>query len=100
MQRMSDRVSWIVFLRHHENPEEPWYTIETDGNRVIQFYAAYDRQPDKEEVQKLLTEWMKQVRKNKKKVEKQEEEERKAQKLKEAAEAAGQDAAQPLLMPA
>lgn len=69
MLNMATRKTWIVFLRHMENPEEPWYTIETDGARVIQFYAAYDRQPGKEEVEKILEEWMKDVRKNKAKVE-------------------------------
>lgn len=100
MESMSERKTWIIFLRHAENPEEPWYTIETDGKKVLQFYAAYDRQPDKEEVQKILTEWMKSVRKNKAKVEKQEEKDRKSQKLKETAAAAEQIASQDVLMPA
>lgn len=74
MQNMSDRKTWILFLRHEEAPEEPWYTIETDGNRIRQFYAAYDRQPEKEKVEKILDTWMKQVRKNMIRVEKEEAE--------------------------
>ncbi|MBR2654713.1 MAG: PcfJ domain-containing protein [Lachnospiraceae bacterium] len=62
--RMAARQSYIVFLRKVENPKKPYYTIEVDENGVKQFYAAYDRQPDKKEVQSILTEWMKQVRKN------------------------------------
>lgn len=69
-ERMSQRKSFIVFLRKAANPKEPYYTIECDLSRVIQFYAAYDRQPDKEEVQKILTKWMKQVRKNARKLQK------------------------------
>lgn len=92
MLKMARRETWIVFLRHTENPEEPWYTIETDGRRVIQYYAAYDRQPDKEEVSGILEEWMKDVRKNKARVEKEE-----ARKLKEAADKASQETALPLL---
>lgn len=67
-QRMADREKFIVFLRKADKPKEPYYTIECDLGRVIQFYAAYDRQPDKEEVQKVLAKWMKQVRKNAKKL--------------------------------
>lgn len=100
MESMSQRKTWILFLRHTENPREPWYTIETDGKAVLQFYAAYDRQPDKETVQKILAEWMNQVRKNKAKVEKKEEEERESQKLEEAGKAAGGCADQPVMQAA
>ena len=100
MESMSQRKTWILFLRHTENPREPWYTIETDGKAVLQFYAAYDRQPDKETVQKILAEWMKQVRKNKAKVEKKEEEDRESQKLEEAGKAAGGCADQPVMQAA
>lgn len=62
--RMNNRESFIVFLRKKAEPNKPYYTIECDLKKVLQFYSAYDRQPDKEEVQKILTKWMKQVRKN------------------------------------
>lgn len=67
-QNMNDRKAWIVFLRKKEDPDKPYYTVECDRSRVIQFYAAYDRQPDKEQVSKVLATWMKQVRKNFKEV--------------------------------
>ena len=64
MASMAGRQTWIIFLRHTEDQETPWYTIETDGKKILQFYAAYDRQPEKEKVQKILQEWMKSVRRN------------------------------------
>ena len=64
MGSMARRETWIIFLRHADDPETPWYTIETDGKKILQFYAAYDRQPEKEKVQKILQEWMKSVRRN------------------------------------
>lgn len=64
MLNMANRRSFILFLRKKENPEKPYYTIETDGQRVLQFYAAYDRQPDKKAVSEILGRWMEQVRKN------------------------------------
>ena len=69
-EKMCARSSFIVFLRKKENLKEPYYTIECDLSKVIQFYAAYDRQPDKEKVQKVLNKWMKQVKKNVKELKK------------------------------
>ena len=69
-EKMCARNSFIVFLRKKENLKEPYYTIECDLSKVIQFYAAYDRQPDKEKVQKVLNKWMKQVKKNVKELKK------------------------------
>ena len=68
MAAMARRDSFILFLRKQENPDEPYYTIETDLSRIKQFYAAYDRQPDKEIVEKVLAMWMKQVKENYQKV--------------------------------
>lgn len=67
-QKMAERKSFIVFLRKATEPEKPYYTIECDLTKVLQFYSAYDRQPDKEKVEKILSKWMKQVRKNVKKM--------------------------------
>ena len=83
MAKMAARESWICFLRKKEAPEEPWYTIETDGEKILQAYAAYDRKPDWEETDKILKAWMQQVKKN---FEAVEAEESKAQKEKLMAE--------------
>lgn len=64
MVKMATRKSWICFLRKKEAPEEPWYTIETDGEKILQAYAAYDRKPDWKETDEILKAWMQQVKKN------------------------------------
>ena len=64
MAKMAKRKSWICFLRKKEAPEEPWYTIETDGEKILQAYAAYDRKPDWKETDEVLQDWIRQVRKN------------------------------------
>ena len=64
MVKMATRKSWICFLRKKKAPEEPWYTIETDGEKILQAYAAYDRKPDWKETDEVLQDWMRQVRKN------------------------------------
>ena len=66
---MDKRESFIIFLRKQEEPEVPYYTIETDGTRVIQAYGAYDRKPDWTMVNKLLQEWIQEVRKRRARLE-------------------------------
>lgn len=65
IEKMNRRESYIVFLRKSAEPEVPYYTIETDGYRVLQAYGAYDRKPDWETVNKLLQDWIKEVRRRK-----------------------------------
>jgi hypothetical protein len=72
MLNMAQRKSYILFLRKASEPEKPYYTIEATTTGVKQFYAAYDRQPDKKVVQKVLSAWMEQVKKNAKKLERKE----------------------------
>ena len=62
--RMAVRESYIVFLRKAEAPNRPYYTIEVNEHRILQWYGAYDRKPDAEKVKKVLDKWMKQVKKN------------------------------------
>lgn len=65
MENMSNRKTFIVFLRKTDHPETPYYTIETDGTRILQYYAEFDRQPDKEAVKKILDTWIREVRRRK-----------------------------------
>lgn len=51
--------SFILFMRNADKPEEPYYTMEIDpvDNRIMQYYGANDRKPDKEKVDKFLKLW-------------------------------------------
>nr|DAU01832.1 MAG TPA: PcfJ like protein [Caudoviricetes sp.] len=80
MVKMATRKSWICFLRKKEAPEEPWYTIETDGEKILQAYAAYDRKPDWKETDEVLQGWIRQVRKNLAAMAKEENQEEKTEK--------------------
>lgn len=80
MVKMATRKSWICFLRKKEAPEEPWYTIETDGEKILQAYAAYDRKPDWKETDEVLQDWIRQVRKNLAAMAKEENQEEKTEK--------------------
>jgi hypothetical protein len=64
MINMNTERYFILFLRRSSERDIPYYTLEVtwDGD-IKQFYAAYDRQPDKEKIQKVLSEFTKTVQK-------------------------------------
>lgn len=64
MKSMNERKTFIVFLRKKSDPEKPYYTVEIKHDaRVLQSYAAYDRQPDLEKVKKFEEKWIVEVNK-------------------------------------
>ena len=67
MSRMASRESFILFLRHSDKLEEPYYTLEVKPNgQIIQAYAAYDRKPDYDKVSKILQQWQRDIAKRQK----------------------------------
>ena len=56
LKKHSDGTSYILMLRRKADPEAPYITIEIDGNkpRIMQWYGAHDRKPDKENMQSWL----------------------------------------------
>lgn len=69
-EKMARGESWIVFLRKKENLQKAYYTIEVNlsDNKILQYYSEFDRQPDKKEIDKLLTEYKNHLKKTKKPV--------------------------------
>ena len=62
IDRMNRGESYIVFLRHKDRPKVPYYTIEMKWTGEIrQWYAAYDRKPDKDKIEKVLKRFTKRV---------------------------------------
>lgn len=67
MLRMATRESFILFLRHSDKKEEPYYTLEVKPNgQIVQAYAAYDRKPDYDHVSKILKLWQRDIAKRQK----------------------------------
>ena len=64
MNRMAAGESWILFLRKKEDPEKPYYTIEIEmeTDRIRQWYSEYDRQPDREKIEKVLKRFKKSLK--------------------------------------
>ena len=47
MKKMTDRESFILFLRTVDRQESPYYTLEcTWEGKILQAYSEYDRKPD------------------------------------------------------
>lgn len=56
MKRMSQGETFILFLRRKEKPREPYYTLEVEyDGKIRQSYGAYDRKPDWEKIEPVLT---------------------------------------------
>ena len=64
-ENMAAGTSWILFLRKKEDVQKPYYTIEISmsDDKILQYYSEFDRQPDKEEISKLLTEYKRYLKK-------------------------------------
>lgn len=65
MRAMAEGQSWILFLRKKSELDKPYYTIEIDmyTDEIKQYYSAYDRQPDKEVIRKVLDKFRRSLRK-------------------------------------
>ncbi len=50
--------SYILFLRFKKAQDAPYVTIEIDGTKILQWYGAYDKKPDKENIDNLLKEYI------------------------------------------
>lgn len=70
MNAMAEGRRWILFLRRKSELDKPYYTIEIDmfTDEIRQYYSEYDRQPDKEEIRKVLDKFKQSLRKTRKRV--------------------------------
>lgn len=66
MRKMAEGKSWILFLRKKEKLEEAYYTIEInmEDDRIKQYYSEFDRQPDREEISKVLDRFRQNIKKS------------------------------------
>lgn len=70
MTAMAEGRSWILFLRRKSELDKPYYTIEINmyTDEIKQYYSEYDRQPDKEEIRKVLDKFKQSLKKTRKRV--------------------------------
>ena len=62
---------FILFLRRVQEPDKRYYTIEFDpeGSRIMQYYGYNDKKPDKEQVDKFLDKWKRQLKRKESRIE-------------------------------
>lgn len=58
LRKHDEGQSVILLLRHTDTPDVPYITVEMQKTRILQWYGAYDRKPDKEEVEEWLDEYV------------------------------------------
>lgn len=54
LQKHNEEKTTILMLRFKALPETPYITVEIEGMRIIQWYGANDKKPDRENMQRWL----------------------------------------------
>lgn len=54
--------SYILFLRKQAESEKPYVTIEIKGERIVQWYGAYDKKPDATIIAELLRQYTRELK--------------------------------------
>lgn len=62
--------SFILFLRPAEKKDEPYITVEIEGNEIKQWYGAYDKKPNRKFFDGWLKTYCKELEKREKETEK------------------------------
>ena len=70
LHKHNTEYTYILFLRKAQEPDKRYYTIEFDpkDNRIVQYYGYNDKKPDKEQVDKVLDKWKKQLKRKESRV--------------------------------
>ncbi len=60
LSKHNDGRSYIMMVRQKEEPETPYVTVELEptNGKILQWYGAFDKKPDKEIVQAFLDGWL------------------------------------------
>lgn len=54
LKKHNEGTNIILMLRFKDQQEIPYITVEIDGVRIIQWYGAHDKKPDKENINRWL----------------------------------------------
>ncbi len=62
-RKMMDEISYIIFMRKKESPEEPCYTIEiSPEGKILQAYGKYDKEPGSDTDRQIIKQYAMKVR--------------------------------------
>lgn len=64
LKKHNDGKSYILVLRHKEEAETPYITVEIDAveKKIIQWYGSHDNKPDEENMQKWIDEYIERLK--------------------------------------
>lgn len=62
----NDGRSFILFLRKISEKDMPYITVEIRDDKIVQWYGAYDRKPDKQMIEAWLEKYIKELKKHEK----------------------------------
>lgn len=62
LRKHNNQESIILMLRNKKQPEIPYITAELKGKHIVQWYGAYNNQPEKENMQKWLDAYVTRLR--------------------------------------
>lgn len=62
----NDGRSFILFLRKINEKDMPYITVEIRDDKIVQWYGAYDRKPDKQMIEAWLEKYIKELKKHEK----------------------------------
>ena len=62
----NDGRSFILFLRKISEKDIPYITVEIRDDKIVQWYGAYDRKPDKQMIEAWLEKYIKELKKHEK----------------------------------
>lgn len=66
LRKHNDGESVILMLRFKTEPNIPYITVEIKETRIIQWYGAYDKKPDKENMQNWIDTYVTRLKHNEK----------------------------------
>lgn len=63
LRKHNDGETYILMLRQKKEQEMPYITVEIDksNGRILQWYGAHDKKPDKEKIEEVLKKWQQTV---------------------------------------
>lgn len=59
--------AWILVIRHTDNLDEPYITVELENDKIIQWYGEHDTKLDKEIIDNFLEKYIKHIGKKERK---------------------------------
>ncbi len=72
LRKHNEQESIILVLRYKQEPETPYVTVEIKEEKILQWYGAYDKKPDKDNLKRWLSAYVTRLKRQAPKAEEEE----------------------------